>query len=113
MTFDAYNITFRQCSCCQCERSVSAPSSLSTMHGPRRRSTVPTCPDWTQRVRTVRHTSAIWRGRSSSRGANRVSLEARALEVLADILPLEPDERLDIHHNFVTREAGRTRIAAA
>jgi tRNA-splicing ligase RtcB len=38
--------------------------------------------------------------------ANRRSIEARALEVLGDALDvrLEPDEGIDIHHNFVTRE---------
>ena len=39
--------------------------------------------------------------------ANRRSLEARALEVIGDLLPvpLEPDEGIDIHHNFVARES--------
>ena len=38
---------------------------------------------------------------------NRQRIEARALEVLGDILavPLEPKEGFDIHHNFVAREA--------
>jgi tRNA-splicing ligase RtcB len=39
-------------------------------------------------------------------GANRCSIEARALEVLSDVLPVSiaADERIDIHHNFVARE---------
>lgn len=38
--------------------------------------------------------------------ANRRCLEARALEVLAEVLPvpIAPDEGIDIHHNFVARE---------
>lgn len=38
--------------------------------------------------------------------ANRRTLEARALDVLHDVLPLsfEAGEHLDIHHNFVARE---------
>jgi tRNA-splicing ligase RtcB len=38
--------------------------------------------------------------------ANRRSLEARALEVIGNLLPvrLEPEEGIDVHHNFVARE---------
>ena len=38
--------------------------------------------------------------------ANRQTIETRALEVLAELLPvpLVPDEGIDIHHNFVARE---------
>jgi tRNA-splicing ligase RtcB len=38
--------------------------------------------------------------------ANRRSIEARALEVLDEVLPVPvtPGEHLDIHHNFVARE---------
>jgi tRNA-splicing ligase RtcB len=38
--------------------------------------------------------------------ANRKALESRALEVLGDLLPVavEPEARLDVHHNFVARE---------
>jgi tRNA-splicing ligase RtcB len=38
--------------------------------------------------------------------ANRERIEARALEVLGNVLdePLAPDEGIDIHHNFVARE---------
>jgi tRNA-splicing ligase RtcB len=38
--------------------------------------------------------------------ANRRSIESRALEVLSDVLDVrfEPDEGIDIHHNFVARE---------
>jgi tRNA-splicing ligase RtcB len=38
--------------------------------------------------------------------ANRKSLEARALEVIGNVLPvrMEPEGSIDIHHNFVARE---------
>lgn len=38
--------------------------------------------------------------------ANRQSIEARALEALGEVLrvTLEPEERIDIHHNFAARE---------
>jgi tRNA-splicing ligase RtcB len=38
--------------------------------------------------------------------ANRQSIETRALEVLGNVfdVPLEPDDGIDIHHNFAARE---------
>jgi tRNA-splicing ligase RtcB len=38
--------------------------------------------------------------------ANRQTIEARALDVLADVLHLDidPEDRIDVHHNFVARE---------
>jgi tRNA-splicing ligase RtcB len=39
--------------------------------------------------------------------ANRRSLEARAIEIIGNLLPvrLEPEEGIDVHHNFVARES--------